>query len=114
MTDLDATVPVLLKMRAELAQHLRPERLRPLGYADRAQFIRDAIAEKLGVPKSIALMKSREGVGGAPSHKARGKPVAPAIRYTVAPAVVADAALNDADSGFSRVDAPAVRPKLGA
>jgi hypothetical protein len=58
-------------MRDALAVHLRQDRLRPLGYSDRAQFIRDAIAEKLGLPKEVALMKSRDGVGGSPSHKSK-------------------------------------------
>jgi hypothetical protein len=69
VTDPDATVPILVKMRAALAARLEPEALRPLGYSDRSQFVREAIAEKLGLPREFALMKSRSGVGGKPTHK---------------------------------------------
>jgi hypothetical protein len=69
VSDPDATVPILIKMRAALADRLKPEALRPLGYSDRSQFVRDAIAEKLALPPEFALMKSRAGVGGSPTHK---------------------------------------------
>ena len=94
--DPNATVAILLKMRAALRDQLKQERLRPLGYSDRTQFIRDAIAEKLGLDKELALMKSREGVGGSPTH--RDKPrTGKGIHDTFPPHKSAADQLNDAE-----------------
>ena len=108
--DPDETVPILLKMRAALFAHLSAERLRPLGYTDRARFIREAIAEKLGLDKELALMKSRENVGGSPSHRVKAK-----ARYVITPQPAHQ--FNDrpanspaAQAAVDKLDADTLRP----
>lgn len=73
-------VPV--PMTPEFIQELGAA-LRRLGYSNRADFIRDAILEKLElegehIPASIAAAPSRSGKGGRPSHAA-SKPQAPLL-----------------------------------
>jgi hypothetical protein len=89
--DPNETVPVLIKMRAELLEAMDAS-LAPLGYQDRSRFVRDAIVEKARLAPALALMTSRKGVGGTPSHKrtlARNTP------FPVTPPHPADVTMND-------------------
>ena len=102
-------------MRAALHAQLKPEKLRPLGYSDRTQFIRDAIVEKLGLPKELAMMKSREGVGGSPSHKAkRGVTMYPVAEPVVMLAADGPAAAPAAGAASSALRARAAVDRLDA
>ncbi len=51
-------------------------RLGSLGYSDRSKFIRDAVYEKLGLPKTgsvreLPMAPTRKGKGGSPTHYKR-------------------------------------------
>jgi hypothetical protein len=90
-SDPNETVPVLIKMRAELLEAMDAS-LAPLGYQDRSRFVRDAIVEKARLSPALALMTSRKGVGGTPSHKRALSRHAPFPVTTPDPA---DVTMND-------------------
>lgn len=55
--------------------------MKRLGYGNRADFIRDAIVEKLArdgiaIDPALAAAPARAGVGGSPTHKGRARPAA--------------------------------------
>lgn len=98
------TKAILVKWRPEVLDHL-DESLESLGYSERAQFIRDAVVEKLtkmGLPPkaNAALSPLRLGKGGRTTPQVRSQ------LEKLGGDVPSDAALNDAQSDLPNQSKP--------